>query len=316
MCGLCVRGEEVERELAKRGRVDSSFEGLSTDEPDSAAKNLHLYKAHKYVVSSQHQSYKEQQDYLKPGEVLVVLDFKENLQVGSGPIEVGNDYYTKTQVSCLGFAVCIGGNTATHYFDCISFSLSPDGLFVRESLDQVIPEIQKKVSCESETVSFFVDFVSNCWLCFFFLQTFLLDGLWTSLSLLRSDERPSLWKSTEARSWNNWSQFFCWTSWQISSGLTLFLTVSRAVSQWVVTEHLTNIDDLKKAISSDFEQSKTSVTVKNNSTPTTHSKITTVLLFKSKKNWTWQKIMLTQIIKIKFTVLLHQKSTVLGKSAK
>ena len=125
MCELCVRGEEVERELAKRRRVGSSFEGLSTDEADSAAKNLHLYKAHKSVVSSQHQSYKAQQENLKPGEVLVVLDFKENLQVGSGPIEVGNDYYSKTQVSCLGLLLfTIGGNTTTHYFDCISFSLS------------------------------------------------------------------------------------------------------------------------------------------------------------------------------------------------
>ena len=88
MCELCVRGEEVERELAKRRRVGSSFEGLSTDQADNAAKNLHLFKAHKSVVSSQHQSYKAQQENLKPGEVLVVLDFKENLQVGSGPIEV------------------------------------------------------------------------------------------------------------------------------------------------------------------------------------------------------------------------------------
>ena len=82
MCELCVRGEEVERELAKRRRVGSSFEGLSTDEADSAAKNLRLHKAHKSVVSSQHQSFKAQQENLQPGEVLVVLDFKKRKFAG------------------------------------------------------------------------------------------------------------------------------------------------------------------------------------------------------------------------------------------
>ena len=129
---LCERRGGWERALAKRRRVGSSFEGLSTDEADSAAKNLHLYKAHKSIVSSQHQSYKAQQENLQPGEVLVVLDFKENLQVGSGPIEVGNDCSSKTQVSWLGFAVYIGGNTATHFFDCVSWlSLMMDCLWER-----------------------------------------------------------------------------------------------------------------------------------------------------------------------------------------
>ena len=148
-----------------------------------ATNNLHLYKAHKSVVSSQHQSYKAQQENLKPGEVLVVLDFKENLQVGSGPIEVGNDCFSKTQVSCLGFAVHIGGNTTTHYFDCISFSLMMDCLW--ESLDQVIPEIQTISSVKVKqwvfvnlfllVLNFWLFFAFlNFWLCF--LLQFLTDG--------------------------------------------------------------------------------------------------------------------------------------------
>ena len=59
-----------------------------------------------------------------------------------------------------------------------------------------------------------------------------------------------------------------------------FSHISRAVSQWIVTEHLTNI----KKITSDFEQSKTSVTVKNNSTPTTHSNQKKFVVPVKKKN--------------------------------
>ncbi len=43
------------------------------------------------------------------GEVVVVLDFKDNLRLGGGPVETGLDYYTKTQVTCLDAAVYIGG---------------------------------------------------------------------------------------------------------------------------------------------------------------------------------------------------------------
>ena len=42
MCELYVREKEVYRELAKRRRVGSSFEGLRTDEADSAANKLAL----------------------------------------------------------------------------------------------------------------------------------------------------------------------------------------------------------------------------------------------------------------------------------
>ena len=124
MCELCVRGEEVERAcqetkswLKLRGCCQLTKQTVQ-QKTCTCTRHTNLLCLHSTKV------YKAQQENLKPGEVLVVLDFKENLQVGSGPIEVGNDYYSKTQVSCLGFAVYIGGNTTTHYFDCISFSLS------------------------------------------------------------------------------------------------------------------------------------------------------------------------------------------------
>ena len=90
----------------------------------------------------------------------IVLDFKENLKLGAGPIEVGQDFYQKTQVSCLGVAVHIGGgpgvDTRTTYYDVLSYFLSHDGLYVRESLKVILPKILDDVGPIS-TMSFWMD---------------------------------------------------------------------------------------------------------------------------------------------------------------
>ena len=282
MCELCMRGEEVER-ACQETKSWLKLRGFVNWRSRQCSKKLALVKAHKSVVSSQHQSCKAQQENLKPGEVLVVLDFQENLQVGSGPIEVGNDCYSKNQVSCLGFAVYIGGNTTAHYFDYISFSLMMDCLWERVwtksflKFNKFLLWVFVKLFCFSQFLAngFLFQFLTFGFVFQFltcgFLQTFLLDGLWASLSLLRSDEWPSLWTSTEARNWNNWSQFFCWASWQISSGLTLFSRFSCCESM-----------DCDRAPYKHWWPQKSDYFVlwavqnfsdsQNNSTPTTHSK--------------------------------------------
>ena len=230
-------------------------------------------------------------------------------------------------------------------------SLSHDGLFVRESLDQVIPEIQKmspvKVKqwvfgiffCFSQffgfvfcdqflTLCFLMQFLT-CVFCdqfltlfsqfltvFFFLQTSLLDGLWTSLSLLRSDERPSLWTSTEAQNWNNWSQFFLLNIMANQQWTHTFLTF---LVLWVDGCDRAPYKHWQPQKGDYFElwAVKNFSDSKNHSTRTTHTNEKKFCCSsQKKKNWTSQKIMLTQIIKIKLPVLLHQKSTVLGKNAK
>jgi hypothetical protein len=97
---------------------------------------------------------------LKQGEVIIVMDFKENFRLGSGPVEVGQDFYQKTQVSCLGCAVHIGHADkppTTHYFDVLSYSLSHDGLYVHEALKLVLPAVQALLCQPITALSFWMD---------------------------------------------------------------------------------------------------------------------------------------------------------------
>ena len=192
--------------------------------------------------------------------------------------------------------------------------LSHDGLFVRER------EFGPSHSWNSKHIPVKVKqwvFV-NLFLLFsifdFFWQTFLLDGLWTSLRCYEVMNDLLCERAQKHEVETIGVNFFA--EYHGKSAVDSHVShISRAVSQWIVTEHLTNIDDLKKAITSYFEQSKTSVTVKIIQLPQ-NTQNNFFFAVSVTKNWTWQKIMRTQIIKIKLPVLLRQKSTVLGKNAK
>ena len=164
MCEVCVRGKEVEEKLAKR-RTCSDVQ-LSQEEEAHAQRNIDVYLAHKNIATVQNTAQKIEQQQLTPGEVLIIIDFKENLkvsshgfhcvsiqklnylvrQVGSGPVEIGKDFYTKTQVSCLGAAVYCGDWKKPRYYDFLSYSLSHDGVYVRECLNKLIPDIQSSTA--------------------------------------------------------------------------------------------------------------------------------------------------------------------------
>jgi len=71
------------------------------------------------------------------------MDFKENLRVGSGPVETGACFYKKKQVSVLGFAVYYideFNNRAMRYFDFLSEILSHDSLFVTDCISKLLAQ--------------------------------------------------------------------------------------------------------------------------------------------------------------------------------
>ena len=70
------------------------------------------------------------------------MDFKENIKLGGGPIELGNDFYNRQQCSVLGMAV-VHCNQVTkqprlHYIDFFSDILSHDALFVSHCVKKML----------------------------------------------------------------------------------------------------------------------------------------------------------------------------------
>ena len=179
---LCVRGEEVERELTKRRRVGSSFEGLSTDTADSAAKNLHSYKAHKSVVSHSTKVKKHNKRTCNQVKFLLFLISKKICRLDLVQSKLETITSAKPKFLAWDLLFTLVETQPPTILTAFPSSLMMDCLW--ESLDQVIPEIQKISPVKVKQWVFENPFFAflNFWLCFvffpifdcflFFLQTF------------------------------------------------------------------------------------------------------------------------------------------------
>ena len=235
MCEICVKGEAIQRELVER-----SATGLATEGDLKAMReNCSLYNTHKRIAQHQRNAFKQEKTNLKPGQALVVMDFKENLTVGSGPVEVGQDFYSKSQVSCLGAAIyhtTSEGETKTHYMDFLSYDLTHDGLFVATSLDRLIHNIKKIIACDLEEVSFWFDCGTH-FRCYEVLHDMLVA-------------RPSLHGLREVR-----VNYFAEHHGK-SAVDSHFSHVSAACREFVRKERMVDIHDLYRAIEVYFESAK------------------------------------------------------------
>ena len=73
---------------------------------------------------------------------MVIVDFKENIRLGGGPVECGKDYFTRQQCSVLGMAVVyqdqVSKQPCVEYIDYFSDILSHDALFVTGCINGVL----------------------------------------------------------------------------------------------------------------------------------------------------------------------------------
>ena len=265
------------RELAKRQRVGSSYEGLSTDEADSAEKNWHLYKIHKTCCVFTAPKLQSTTRELEIRWSSCCSWFQRKFAGWIWSNRSWKRLLHQNLSFLLGICCLQSGNSHPPFW--LHFRLFLSWWIVCErEFGPSHSWNSKNVSCESETVSFFESFFAflKFWLCFliqfltlfFFLQTFLLDDCGPHFHCYEVMNDLLCERAQKHEIETIGVNFFAQHHGK-SAVDSHFSHVSRAVSQWIVTEHLTNINDLKKAITSDFEQSKTSVT--KNSTPTTHS---------------------------------------------
>lgn len=125
-------------------------------------RNIVLYEMHKKIFENQRRIFNFHKSSKEAGEITIVGDFKQNFVVGGiGPVEIGNDFFSRTQVSCLGFAVYVGGTDdsgkpiSPKYYDFLSYILSHNTLYVKDCVDILLRKLSTNV--EIKKIHFWFD---------------------------------------------------------------------------------------------------------------------------------------------------------------
>ncbi|PVZ96807.1 hypothetical protein BB558_007268, partial [Smittium angustum] len=114
MCPVCAKGEANTKKIKRMG---PSHDTKASD------------------------AYKEYLDSLDGDTCAIVMDFKENFRVGGGPVEIGSAFYSKSQISDLGFATVYKdpeGDIKYKYFNFLSKVLSHDAKYVSKCLSDLL----------------------------------------------------------------------------------------------------------------------------------------------------------------------------------
>ncbi|PWA01094.1 hypothetical protein BB558_002840 [Smittium angustum] len=135
MCPICTKGEQSVKRLARLNLFEANKETKRSIEYE-----IDLYKDHLSIKDMQSAAYKACLDRLISNDCVVVMDFKENFKVDGGPVEIGARFYTKSQISDLGFAAIYidsVGKKKYKYFNYMSEILSHNPLYVSDCLSDL-----------------------------------------------------------------------------------------------------------------------------------------------------------------------------------
>jgi hypothetical protein len=93
----------------------------------------------------QRKTYNNKRETIKPGEVMIICDFKENIILGRGPVEFSQEFYHRKQCSVLGCQVGYFNENLkkikTVNIDFFSDIISKDALFVKDCLRRLLKNI-------------------------------------------------------------------------------------------------------------------------------------------------------------------------------
>ena len=124
MCNICNIKKSLEKKKIECKATDSNV--LETLEND-----LKIIDQHQSFYIHQNKEYKDDINEVDEDSCVIIIDYKENLKIGGGPIETNNCFYEKTPISVLWFAVAfkINNRIKYEYHDYLSEILSHDSLF-------------------------------------------------------------------------------------------------------------------------------------------------------------------------------------------
>ena len=102
MCQICEAGKKVEKKLINNS---SACISPSTFTMAGLEDKVNYYRQHLHFKDQQQRLYAESVSRTTTSSCLVVMDFKENFRIGGEPVEIASNFYRKSQISVLGFAV-------------------------------------------------------------------------------------------------------------------------------------------------------------------------------------------------------------------
>lgn len=129
MCNICTLKKTLEKKKEE-------YKKNKKDLPESFEKNIKIINTHQKFYMHQNEEYKKDIKEIKEDSCVIIIDYKENIKIGGGPIETNNCFYEKKPISVLGFALVFkeNGIIKYEYHDFLSQILSHDSLFSGECL--------------------------------------------------------------------------------------------------------------------------------------------------------------------------------------
>lgn len=140
MCGICEKGKENALKMEKLKKNLEKNEELK-DEIKKLEEVNTFYQHHMEISYNQRQEFnnKKSERYLNEkgkGHCLIVVDFKENIKLGKGPVELDKDFYELEPRTVLGFVIYSFGDQhgiKKQYYCVVSKILNHDAGFVKNS---------------------------------------------------------------------------------------------------------------------------------------------------------------------------------------
>jgi hypothetical protein len=133
MCPICVGGKQAKDALKNNPNL------LAQDKTkyEAAVKKM---EEHIACHKARRQAYKDDKLNLTSNDVLIVMDFKQNIKLNKGHLEVSRDFFNAPSRSYLTLVTFYkeGETTKKKYWDFISRSLNHDAQFVADCIDQVL----------------------------------------------------------------------------------------------------------------------------------------------------------------------------------
>ena len=114
---------------------------IPDDERNSFKDMLHhkqILDEHREVNRRQRQAFSKMKESLEKNVLLILIDFKQNIELGHGPIENQDVWRTKVQNTVLGMVLWLNGEK--YYVDFVSRVLSHTSDVVIGCLEQLFKE--------------------------------------------------------------------------------------------------------------------------------------------------------------------------------
>jgi hypothetical protein len=152
--------------------AETKLVGTSKTKIESLRTDVQAYLYHRNNKNKQRASFNDMKDNVKEGECVFVLDFKENVKIGSDPVETQYNFFHQRPCSVLGFVLYYveGGRIVKKHINYVSSVLSHDAFFASQCCIDVV-----KKHCASFTN---LKVWSDCGLhfrCGEMMRTLLLD---------------------------------------------------------------------------------------------------------------------------------------------